>query len=85
MKVLVLEKHSKIGGCTHTFEEGGIEYDTGVHYVGSNMWDPSVSPGRKAFDYLSEGRLEWNRYVYYGSVFDLYIIVRIETHVGPPW
>ena len=33
-KVLVLEQHDQAGGCTHTFDEHGFEFDTGLHYVG---------------------------------------------------
>jgi len=38
---LVLEQHDVAGGCTHTFEENGYEFDTGLHYgnsVGSNLF-----------------------------------------------
>jgi choline dehydrogenase-like flavoprotein len=34
-RVLVLERHFKIGGFTHTFSRpGGWTWDVGVHYVG---------------------------------------------------
>ena len=34
-KVLVLERHYRAGGFTHTFSRrGGFEWDVGVHYVG---------------------------------------------------
>lgn len=33
-RVLVLEQHDVAGGCTHTFEEHGVEFDTGTHYLG---------------------------------------------------
>ena len=33
-KVLVLEQHSVSGGCTHSFEDHGFNFDSGVHYVG---------------------------------------------------
>lgn len=33
-RVLVLEQHYVVGGCTHTFKDQGFEFDTGVHYVG---------------------------------------------------
>ena len=33
-KVVVLEQHYVSGGCTHTFEDRGYEFDTGLHYVG---------------------------------------------------
>lgn len=32
--VALFEKHHKIGGCLQTFKRNGIEFDTGVHYVG---------------------------------------------------
>lgn len=28
-KVLVLEQHGRIGGCTHTYRSKGFEYDIG--------------------------------------------------------
>ncbi|OQR99276.1 hypothetical protein ACHHYP_07096 [Achlya hypogyna] len=34
-RVLVLEQHDRAGGATHTFEDMGVEFDTGTHYVGS--------------------------------------------------
>ena len=34
-KVLILEKHYIAGGCLHTFTEKGIEFDVGLHYIGS--------------------------------------------------
>ncbi len=34
-KVLVLEQHYVAGGCMHSFEEKGIEHETGIHYVGN--------------------------------------------------
>lgn len=33
-KVLVLEQHYRAGGCTHTFDELGGFFDSGIHYVG---------------------------------------------------
>ena len=34
-KVLILEKHYIAGGSIHTFTEKGIEFDVGLHYIGS--------------------------------------------------
>ena len=34
-KVLILEKHFKLGGYTHTFKRKGFEWDVGIHYIGS--------------------------------------------------
>lgn len=58
-RVLVLERHGKAGGYTHTFRRPGYEWDTGLHYIGQ-VHDPSFAV-RCAFDHLTEGRLEWNR------------------------
>lgn len=33
-RVVVLEQHYVTGGCTHSFEDHGYEFDTGLHYVG---------------------------------------------------
>lgn len=38
-RVLVLEKHGKLGGCCHTFTEKGFEFDTGT------VWGPKIPPG----------------------------------------
>jgi phytoene dehydrogenase-like protein len=58
MRVLVLEKHFKIGGQTHEFRrKGKYEFDIGIHYVGS------MGRGlpRAIFDFLTEGKLGWER------------------------
>jgi all-trans-retinol 13,14-reductase len=34
-KVLVLERHFKVGGWTHTFQRGQYEWDVGIHYIGA--------------------------------------------------
>jgi len=34
-KVLVLEQHYRAGGCTHTFDEFGNLFDSGIHYIGA--------------------------------------------------
>ena len=33
-KCVVLEQHYVAGGCTHSFEDQGYHFDTGLHYVG---------------------------------------------------
>ncbi|RHY09767.1 hypothetical protein DYB28_006877 [Aphanomyces astaci] len=59
-RVLVLEQHDVVGGNTHTFEEGGYEFDTGFHYVGGHLDDKSY-PNRKLFDYISNNSVEFQR------------------------
>lgn len=56
-KVLILEKHFKVGGWTHTFKRKNYEWDVGIHYIGDvhKPW----SPIRKLFDKITEGKLEW--------------------------
>eukprot|EP00300_Choanocystis_sp_HF-7_P007869 c15556_g1_i1.p1 GENE.c15556_g1_i1~~c15556_g1_i1.p1 ORF type:complete len:582 (-),score=114.16 c15556_g1_i1:924-2669(-) len=58
-RVLVLEQHDVAGGTTHTFDEEGFEFDTGLHYIGSV--GSRRSPTRRQFDYVTDGKLEWAR------------------------
>ncbi|HET6244611.1 MAG: NAD(P)/FAD-dependent oxidoreductase [Bacteroidetes bacterium] len=68
-KVLVLEKHYVPGGFTHTFKRKNFVWDVGVHYVGQvNLKDALL---RKAFDYISEGKLKWSDM---GEIYDQAII-----------
>lgn len=57
-RVLVLERHFKIGGFTHTFTRpGGWTWDIGLHYVGE-MGEGML--GRRLFDFITDGRVRWN-------------------------
>ncbi|XP_059113980.1 all-trans-retinol 13,14-reductase [Peromyscus eremicus] len=67
-RVLVLEQHSKAGGCCHTFGENGLEFDTGIHYIG-NMQEGN--PGRFILDQITEGQLDWAPMA---SPFDMMIL-----------
>ncbi len=55
-RVLVLERHDRIGGYTHVFTRPGYEWDVGVHYVGQVG---EGGPLRPLFDRLSDGALKW--------------------------
>ncbi|XP_004691647.1 PREDICTED: all-trans-retinol 13,14-reductase [Condylura cristata] len=55
-RVLVLEQHTKAGGCCHTFGKDGLEFDTGIHYIG-RMEEGSI--GRFILDQITEGQLDW--------------------------
>jgi len=57
-RVLVLEKHFKIGGWTHTFRRDNYEWDVGIHYIGE-VHKP-YSPIRRLFDLISDGELKWS-------------------------
>jgi all-trans-retinol 13,14-reductase len=59
-QVLVLEKHFKFGGYTHTFKRNNYEWDVGIHYIGGNLHKPN-SFLRRLFDYVSSGNLHWAR------------------------
>ena len=58
-KVLVLEKHFKIGGYTHTFKRKGFEWDVGIHYIGA-VHNKKSFP-RKVFDKISDNNLKWHK------------------------
>ena len=58
-KVLVLEKHFKIGGYTHTFKRQNYEWDVGIHYIGGMHNKRSFS--RRLFDKITDNNLKWNK------------------------
>lgn len=61
-KVLVLEKHSKLGGFTHTFKrKGSFQFDIGVHYIGGLHEGSEL---RSVLDFLTAGKLEWKALPY---------------------
>ena len=60
-KVLIIEKHFKAGGWTHTFKRNNYEWDVGIHYIGEVH--SKRSPIRKLFDLVSNGDLEWNTHL----------------------
>jgi all-trans-retinol 13,14-reductase len=58
-RVLVLERHSKAGGFTHTFKrEAKYEWDVGLHYVGQMQKGSAI---RAIFDFITAGKVKWNR------------------------
>ncbi|MFO1064321.1 MAG: NAD(P)/FAD-dependent oxidoreductase [Pirellulales bacterium] len=57
MRVLVLERHFKLGGFTHSFRRKQFEWDTGIHYVGQMQ---SGTLTRRVMDYVTGGSVEWN-------------------------
>jgi all-trans-retinol 13,14-reductase len=67
-RVLVLERHFKIGGLTHTFTRpGGWSWDVGLHYVGDVGEGMS---GRQLFDYITGAAVKWNPMPDVYDVFD---------------
>uniref|UniRef100_A0A8C8S8V1 All-trans-retinol 13,14-reductase n=1 Tax=Pelusios castaneus TaxID=367368 RepID=A0A8C8S8V1_9SAUR len=67
-RVLVLEQHGKAGGCCHTFNKKGFEFDVGIHYIGQ-LGEQSLI--RFLVDQLTEGQLQWAKMP---SVFDAVIL-----------
>ncbi|KAF0687386.1 Aste57867_20869 [Aphanomyces stellatus] len=69
-RVLVLEQHDVAGGNTHTFEEKGYEFDTGLHYIGGYL-DNKAVPSRKLFDYISNDGIEFQ---HLGRIVDRVVV-----------
>jgi phytoene dehydrogenase-like protein len=74
-RVLVLERHFKAGGFTHTFRRGRFHWDVGLHYVGGMA---PGTPSRKLFDLVTDGAVHWSpmpdvydRFCYPGLRFDV--------------
>jgi all-trans-retinol 13,14-reductase len=51
MRVCILEKNHKAGGCLQTFSRKGVNFDTGVHYFGG------MDPGQTLYRYWDYFRL----------------------------
>jgi len=78
-RVLVLERHFKIGGFTHTFTRpGGWSWDVGLHYVGE-MGEGKM--GRRLFDFVTEDGVKWNPLPDVYDVFD-YPNLRVKACKG---
>eukprot|EP00976_Prorocentrum_cordatum_P082320 1184763-Prorocentrum_minimum.AAC.2 len=52
-------QHDRAGGCLHTFEEGGFEFDTGLHYVSGVSGSKGNRALGKIVDTLTDGAIEW--------------------------
>lgn len=66
-RVLVVERHFKLGGFTHSFRRKNYEWDVGVHYVGE------MQPGamtRKIMDLVTRKGVDWHRI---GSPFERFV------------
>lgn len=73
-RVLVLERHFKIGGFTHTFTRpGGWSWDVGLHYVGE-MGEGMT--GRRLFDFITESCVKWNALP---DVYDVFVYPNLQV------
>jgi phytoene dehydrogenase-like protein len=58
LRVLVLERHFRLGGLTHEFERpGGRQWAMGLHYVGQMG---ETDPVRAVMDLVTQGHVRWN-------------------------
>ena len=58
-KVLILEKHFKVGGWTHTFKRKDYEWDVGIHYIGGMHLKKTMA--RRVLDKISNNNLKWHK------------------------
>ena len=73
-RVLVFERHFKIGGFTHTFTRpGGWSWDVGLHYVGE-MGEGMM--GRRLFDFITNGGVTWNAMP---DVYDVFVYPNLQV------
>jgi len=69
-KVLVLEQHTIAGGSTHTYEDFGYEFDTGIHYIGN------IKKREKILNLITKNKIKWQQlgkeqnYVYDNLIID---------------
>ena len=78
-RVLLLERHFKLGGFTQTFRRAGFTFDPGLHYVGD------MQPGgqmRQFMDLVTRSRVDWFRMP---SPFDVFVYpgLRLEQPDDP--
>jgi len=66
-RVLVLERHFKLGGFTHSFRRKKYEWDVGVHYIGE-MQEGSLS--RRIMDLVTRREVQWHKL---GSPFERFV------------
>jgi all-trans-retinol 13,14-reductase len=57
-RVLILEQHTKTGGCTHSFRDRGCEWDTGLHYTSAGMGRSTCRPGA-IMHFMTQGLQKW--------------------------
>jgi all-trans-retinol 13,14-reductase len=74
-KVLVLERHFRVGGFTHSFKRQKFHWDVGLHYVGDMS---KGSPTRSLFDLVTGSQVDWqpmpdvfDKFVYPGFTFSV--------------
>lgn len=81
-RVLVLEQHFQLGGCTQAFRRGAYTFATGVHYIGGvgAAPGPDNQVGR-LLRWLTDGRL---RFASTGSTYDIVRLPGFEFPIEAP-
>lgn len=81
-KILILERHFKIGGFTHIFKRKGeyanYTWDVGLHYVGG-MQKGTIS--RSLMDLVTGGKVQWKRMP---EIYDVFVYpgLKFEARAG---
>ena len=78
-KILVLEQHYVAGGCTHSFEDKGFEFDTGLHYVGR------IEKYQLLFDLVTDPSAEKVRWARMGTEEDGFCYDEIKLGSDEPF
>eukprot|EP00457_Paulinella_chromatophora_P001798 gb/GEZN01001800.1/.p1 GENE.gb/GEZN01001800.1/~~gb/GEZN01001800.1/.p1 ORF type:complete len:678 (-),score=70.35 gb/GEZN01001800.1/:694-2727(-) len=78
-RVLLLEQHSTLGGCTHTFGHKNCEWDTGLHYTSRAMADNTTRPGA-IMDFMTDGKQKWT---ILDDPYDLVVFNKEKTDTPP--
>ena len=60
-RVLMLEQHTVTGGGTHSFQQNGCEWDTGLHYSSAAMSRKTARPGA-IMDYMTKGKQRFKQF-----------------------
>ena len=81
-RVLVLERHTQLGGQTQTFQRREYTFATGVHYIGG-VGDDAGPDGQfgRMLGWLTDGRL---RFASTGSPYDIVRLPGFEFPVEAP-
>ena len=77
-RVLLLERHFKVGGFTHVFKRKDYMWDVGIHYIGG-MQEGSML--RNLINWLTEGNLKWNKM---GEPFEKFVYPDLTIPVHSP-
>jgi phytoene dehydrogenase-like protein len=70
-RILVLERHFKLGGFTHSFSRKGYTWDVGLHYVGGLA---PGSQGRHIFDFITRKGVDWPYFPHFADAISRHAV-----------